>query len=326
MMHGPGVEVRARYVLGKHAGPVMALAYHPNGSSVTSVGEDGSVYLWNFSARRETLFGDRPGRVSAVAYSPDGRYLAAGLVGADGSTVVLHDLETREPRLDLSAADAWITALAYSPDGVWIAAGCKDGTVKAWHVERLLTSNPDRATISHESASLNAGEDIVTSVAFDPRGARLTAGTLDPSLRTWHPETEQIVNLPLPTPLGPVRAAAYDPSGLWMAAGADDGSLYVWDVAAERPPVTIPTPGGDAIQAVVFSPDGTLLLAGGSGEAIWVYDAATSEGRGPLAPDSGRVRSLAIRPDGTNLVSGHLDGTVRFWELAATGSDAAHSG
>ena len=117
-MDGRGCQgPSAARTLGKHAGPVMALAYHPNGSSVTSVGEDGSVYLWNFSARRETLFGDREGRVSAVAYSPDGQYLAAGIVGADGSTVSLLDLESGEPRLELRAADAWITALAYSPDG-----------------------------------------------------------------------------------------------------------------------------------------------------------------------------------------------------------------
>src|SRR6266511_4387498 len=147
MMRGQyhGIGARARYVLGKHAGPVVALGYHPQGSSVASVGEDGTVYLWNFSARRETVFGDQPGRASSVAYSPDGQHLAAGLAGARGSIVSLLDLERGEPRLELNAPNAWISALAYSPDGARIAAGTKDGALLIWEVERLLERQPQFA-------------------------------------------------------------------------------------------------------------------------------------------------------------------------------------
>jgi WD40 repeat protein len=292
------IRAQARYVLGKHAGPVLALTYHPQGSSVVSVGEDGSVYLWSFSTRREPLFEDQAGRVGPVAFSPDGRYLAAAIDGADGSTVSLLDVERGEPRIELSAPETWISALAYSPDGTRVAAGCKDGTVKVWSVERILRHQPEFATIDATPPSFRCGDDILTSVAFNPTSDNLVVGSLDQLVRVWNVGGMRFVDVAQPEQIESVRAVAYDPFGRLMACACDGGSL------------------GQTVYALTFSRDGHRLLAGGADDAIQVWDASTGENLGPLAPDSGQVRALALSPDGSNLVSGHFDGTVHFWELA----------
>jgi WD40 repeat protein len=318
-----GIEAKARFGLGKHAGPVLALAYHPNGGSVASVGEDGTAYLFNFSEGRQTICSDRPGRISSVAYSPDGKYLAAGIAGAGGSTVPLLDLESGELRLELNAPNAWISALAYSPDGARIAAGTKDGALLIWGIERLLERQPEFSTVEDKPKTVQIGNDILTSVAFSPADDRLVSGSLGPLPRgrldeqkwIWHAETGLFSDVRLPDRrLEDIRSVTFDGAGRWLACGCDDGMVYVWDLSAEDEPKSLRSPSGEAVQAVVFTQNGAKVLAGGA-DAIRVWDAVTGQDEGPLSENSGQVRALAMNPTGSSLASGHLDGTIYFWEL-----------
>ena len=67
-------------ILRGHLGPVHSLAFHPNGKSLASSGEDGTVRIWDVAQQRETKKidgGHDRFPVFAVAYSPDGRKLAS---------------------------------------------------------------------------------------------------------------------------------------------------------------------------------------------------------------------------------------------------------
>src|SRR4051812_41113999 len=66
------------------------------------------------------------GPVRAMAYSPDGRLLAAG---GDDMKVRLWDLASGELLFTLSQHTDWVRALAFSPDGQLLASGGWNGKV-----------------------------------------------------------------------------------------------------------------------------------------------------------------------------------------------------
>jgi WD40 repeat protein len=84
---GPSVRLwdvasRAERALTGHTGPVLGLAFHPEGRHLATGSMDGTARLWEAApgADRSRVFDFRhTGRAVAVAFSPSGRHLAVGL-------------------------------------------------------------------------------------------------------------------------------------------------------------------------------------------------------------------------------------------------------
>jgi WD40 repeat protein len=87
------------------------------------------VLLWDVPSRSQlgTALKAHAGSVYSVAFSPDGRTLAAG--SASGR-VLLWDVRTHA-RLGTLRSHA-IISVAFSPDGRNLAAGGFDGTIRVW--------------------------------------------------------------------------------------------------------------------------------------------------------------------------------------------------
>ncbi|GAA2120282.1 hypothetical protein [Streptomyces synnematoformans] len=117
-----------------------------------------------------------PGQTTALAFSQDGAYLAAG--DASGRTVLWDgDLEQRlgvfAPAGE--ATSPYVTALAFSPDGRTLAVAPSDGALQLWD------------TVSHRplGAPLRTPGDSVQALAFTPDGSAVYAAAEHTSPRRY---------------------------------------------------------------------------------------------------------------------------------------------
>ncbi len=107
--------------LSGHSDFVRAVTWSPDGTMFASGSDDKTIKLWDAQTGQvqSTLTGDK--RINCIAFSPDGKILAAGDGYYETGNVRLYDPETGDIKSTLTF-DSSVGSVAFSPDGSMIAA------------------------------------------------------------------------------------------------------------------------------------------------------------------------------------------------------------
>jgi len=273
------------------------------------------------------------GKVSAIAFSPDGTVLAGSLRTDEASPLwevqelLLWDVQTQQRVGALKIDLGWISSIVFSPDGTLMAFGCDDNTIRLWDVA-------GQNQVGMMRVPTRWG---VTSVAFSPDGRTLaSSGSGDNVVRLWDVQTlEQVAALRGHTQQS-VRCVAFSPDGRLLFSGGhrEDEAIRVWDVQTKEQVGEL-IGHLDVTYDLAFSPDRTILASAGGwyDKAVYLWDVQAQNRVGVLGGHSAHVASIAFSPDGKLLASTVCwDDTVHLWDIASqeqmgvfTGHDALDS-
>src|SRR6185436_186508 len=158
----------------------------------------------------------------------------------------------------------------------------------------------------------------VTSIALQPSGTLLAAGSLDGSVTLWdtaHPATP--VQLHGKDSNHRIRAVAFSHDGKLVAANQFSSAL-VWNAARPNDAPRSLCGAAADIRSLAFAPDGTALLCGTSSGRI--VSSSLRSDRETEFPGRSSINSISFNPRGDTFAAGSADGTIRLWRINQAGA------
>jgi WD40 repeat protein/serine/threonine protein kinase len=347
VMFQPGGEAMERA-----KAPIESVAFSSDGERFIAGSWDSQARIWDVKSRRLLLtipYGAL--YVHAVAFSPDGKYVALGGNDQNGQ-VQIFNARTGAPVRKLVGHAEDVVSVAFSRDSRRLLTGSFDKTARLWDIES-----------GRELKKYFAHNWWVWSAAFSKDESHIVTASQDGTVLVWNTETAQ-PSSPFTGHTSPVYAAAFSPDGQYIVSGGFDNRVLVWRpddvqrfdysgaISADKdgyvPVVDAKTgvargrrranasakfrelEGHTApIRAVQFSPNGKMVLSAGNDNTIklWSFAGEAGEENTDAKAAAGHlvktlrghaswVRSAVFSPDGHSVLSGGHDAEAKLWSIA----------
>ena len=225
-----------------------------------------------------------PGTYTVIAFTPDGKVLAAG---DDSGQVRLWDVaDPARPRAlpTLDGTKGKILGMSISHDGRLLAAATTDGKVLLYDI-----ADPARSRLL---ATLGGFSSYAYDTAFTTHDRTLVAGSADGSLRLWtlaDPSRPVLRSRILSGLTGNIYQIALSPDGRTLAVSTTEHQVGLWDITDPARPKALATldTGKGAIFAVTFDPHGPTLAATGDQQTLYFWDYSVANAAKLVCADTG---------------------------------------
>eukprot|EP00951_Prasinocladus_malaysianus_P006898 scaffold49346_cov16-Prasinocladus_malaysianus.AAC.1 len=323
-------------VLSNHqnAEPVESLGWSADSLSLATATRSSELVIWRLEQKGwgNTTLSLASGEVDAVAWSPDGSWLAAGLYKKNTETVVFWPVHSNgavddsSPRyLDIKGE---VETLAWSPDSQLLAVGTTQWEVAIWSVGQNGTW--------YQMQLLQGFSDMISMLAWSPDGLTLASGTWTGEVLLWNIASGGLFDTDSPvvwedsSPESRVISLSWLQDSSQLAVSFESGRMQLLNVGKSHLlgpslPFVSFLNSDDAVLAVAWSPDGSMIASASRDTVVRVWNVgpsgndSRSESHVELQGHHSQVYSLAWSPDSTLLASGSDNSMILVWKFDLAG-------
>jgi WD40 repeat protein len=325
-------------VISNHESPIQALALSPDASTLVVGSSDDTVQIWDLpSAELSSLRGGsvesrelnsiRPGYIrSASIYGDATQRLLATIDGSRIDVTSYMPFLRRNVTRTLSGGEASITSAVFAKDGNTLVTAGEDGTVRVWDLREADPMKTVRILTGH------AGE--ITRLALSNNGI-LASGSSDGVVQVWRLASDRTEAIQIfDGHEGSVGLLMLSDDGHRMVT-KDSDATRIWELAPNgRPTNSWVLRGSLRVDNIYFSGNGHMLATivndyefSDEGEAVtgvevsirvWDFTASPPGQKHVVEHIDSPINDAVFTTDGSTLVTGHNDATVRVWNLRTT--------
>ncbi len=284
-----------------HERLVLSIAYSPDGRRLATCGRDDVLKVWDIGTNELVLRSRRPPGPrpsAAIAFSPDGKLVAAAL----GNLVDIWEIPGGQRKWSPEGHDGPVARVAYSPDGKSLATADWNGTIRLWN------------SLSGQMKWEATGPPCqVLQLSFSPDGTTVASVTVEGSYCEWDVGTGK-----------PARAVALSEgrllAGCAIAGDREavltlpDGEVLRLDLATGLRSV-VHLASDYATEGPchpALSPDGRVLVQA-VGNQLRLSDLQTGSIRETVPHGNERFQFITFSTDSRRLVALTSRRTTRWW-------------
>lgn len=301
----PKPVTEASLTLDHLEGPLLTVAFSPDGREVATGGWLGSIRIWDAETgqllRQWQAHGPKGPKIFAIAYSEDGQKLVS--CGHD-KMVKVWNPHRGELIHALPKFRSEITSIAVSSTGII-------GLVSVHEQKKPHVQLWDLDTGEHLH-SFRGKKQRFSALAFSPDGRQLSAGDRDGHLFIWDIDRKKKIRSMRPH-RKMIHSLTYSPSGDQLVSGGSDRTLRIWSTDNYKKSEKLEG-HFRTIRSIDFSPDG-MFLAVATDCYVKLWTLEKSQELATLRGDAYQVTQVCFSDDGSLLVTSGWKRQAKIWDL-----------
>jgi eukaryotic-like serine/threonine-protein kinase len=291
---------------GSSSGPVLSVAWSPDGKSIASGGFDGTVKLWDVATGKtlRTYSEFHNAFTSKIVWSHDGQRIAVGTsypIAQDASAYIL-DANSSTILLTTPKYHQGVTDLAWSPDNALIASLDSSGEIHIWK------SSTGELVYSYQA--------LANNLAWSPDGKFIASSSATEKMQQveitiWNTATHHVASV-YDLHSDRINSLSWSADSINLLATTNDNTVMIWDAATGKIRQFHKEQTGD-IYSAAWSPNDKLVALAGKDQTVHVFEADTGKTRFIYTEHKSSIYDVAWSPDGRLIASSDDGGTVRIW-------------
>ncbi|KAJ7481856.1 hypothetical protein FB451DRAFT_1085539 [Mycena latifolia] len=274
------------------SGDSFRIAFHPGSIHFASC-NDKEISMWkvNFPKLRTRISRPkREGRFTALAFSPNGEHIFAGINGEVWAWELLGALVYGPLKCD-TLPNGTIDSIMFARSGKCMVSSSDRGAIVVW----------DPLSGEIVTGPLEGHTSVIDFSVFSPDGQYLATAATNQVVRVWDIAEKRVADCPLPDQIAKVQCVALSPNRRHVACGSDDALIRIWDCRNSGTAVLHELEGHTGtVDSVAFSHDGERLISCSRYDsAIRVWNVK-----------GGELACAPFKIDGSPLAVGFLRGSV----------------